>query len=111
MVQSQGSAHPLVGCGLHGKNEEGLVEYQARIVAVMPSNSAVGDLVLIQYFDALDGEASTLKLFPLTELLNERWVLYEDVKHMNFQFQHVEIYRIKRWEKQQEMKNRTNVDS
>jgi hypothetical protein len=98
------SVHPLVGRCLHGKNEEGIVDYQAQIRAVFPSNAVVGDLVLIQYFDALVGEASTLRLLPLTELTHERWVLYEDLEHMNFQYEHVERYRTEMWERRQRRK-------
>lgn len=38
--------HPLVGRGLH-KDENGCVQNQAKILAIIASNSTVGDLTLI----------------------------------------------------------------
>ena len=43
--------HPLVGRGLHYKDEDAAVRYRAQIIAVIPSNSPTGDLALIQYFE------------------------------------------------------------
>jgi hypothetical protein len=74
--------HPLVGAGVRFKNERGLVRDQAAIVAVIPSNNAaVGDLVLLQYFER--DEPPPQRLVPLAELSNsDRWVLYKSVAEM-----------------------------
>jgi hypothetical protein len=81
--------HPLIGTGLHWKDEDGAVQHQAVVVDVVPSgNAAVGDLALIQYFEWPMGEPSTRRLIPLVELASaapgkDRWVLYRDVDDMN----------------------------
>ena len=85
---AEGGKHPLVGAGLHYKDEHGRVLNQVSIVAVIPSNSAVGDLALIQYFEWMSGEPSTRRLIPLSELASsDRWVLYSSVAEMNDHFQ------------------------
>jgi hypothetical protein len=87
--------HPLVGRGLHYKDERGCVHNQATILAIVPSNSPeAGDLALIQYFDWLMGEPSTQRLLPLTELASsERWVFYENVEQMKDHYQRVDAHR------------------
>ena len=74
--------HPLVGAGVHFKTERGRVRDHAAIVAVIPSNNAaVGDLVLLQYFER--DEPPPQRLVPLAELSNsDRWVLYKSVAEM-----------------------------
>jgi hypothetical protein len=74
--------HPLVGAGVHFKNERGRVRDHAAIVAVIPSNNAaVGDLVLLQYFER--DEPPPQRLIPLAELSNsDRWVLYKSIAEM-----------------------------
>lgn len=85
------TAHPLVGAGLHQKNEAGAVQRQAVILAVVPSgNPSVGDLALIQHFEWLTGSASTRRLIPLTSLADERWVLYADTEDMNDHYERVD---------------------
>ena len=76
--------HPLVGTGVHFKDQYGRVQDRAAIVAVIPSNNAaVGDLVLLQYFGRLRTEPPTQRLIPLAELSgSERWVLYRSVAEM-----------------------------
>jgi hypothetical protein len=71
--------HPLVGAGVHLKDQYGRVHDRAAIVAVIPSNNAaVGDLVLLQYFGG--AEPPMQRLIPLTELSSsDRWVLYKSV--------------------------------
>jgi hypothetical protein len=57
-------AHPLVGAGLHCKDDSGCVINQATIVTVVPSgNATVGDLALIQYFEWFGGDPSTRRLY------------------------------------------------
>jgi hypothetical protein len=85
--------HPLVGRGLHYRDEQGCVQNQARILAIVPSNSTAGDLALIQYLEWLMGEPSTQRLLPLTELASERWVFYENVEEMNDHYQRVDVHR------------------
>jgi hypothetical protein len=77
--------HPLIGAGLHYKGEDGCVENQGEIIAVIPSNNAaVGDLALIQYYEWVIGTASTRRLVSLADLANsDRWVFYRSVKEMN----------------------------
>jgi hypothetical protein len=74
--------HPLVGAGIHFKDQYGRVHDRAAIVAVIPSNNAaVGDLVLLQYFER--DEPPRQRLLPLVELSSgERWVLYKSVAEM-----------------------------
>jgi hypothetical protein len=85
---AEGGKHPLVGAGLHYKDEHGRVLNQASIVAVIPSNSAAGDLALIQYIEWMSGEASTRRLIPLSDLASsERWVLYGSAAEMSDHFE------------------------
>jgi hypothetical protein len=74
--------HPLVGAGVHFKDQYGRVHDRAAIVAVLQSNNAaVGDLVLLQYFER--DEPPRQRLLPLAELSSgERWVLYKSVAEM-----------------------------
>jgi hypothetical protein len=71
--------HPLVGAGVHLKDQYGRVHDRAAIVAVIPSNNtAVGDLVLLQYFGR--DEPPPQRLIPLAELSSsDKWVLYKSV--------------------------------
>jgi hypothetical protein len=75
--------HVLVGAGVQFNDEWGRAHDYAAIVAVIPSNNAVGDLVLLQYFERRRGEPSTQRLIPLVELSgSDRWVLYKSVAEM-----------------------------
>ena len=75
--------HVLVGAGVRFNDELGRAHDYAAIVAVIPSNNAVGDLVLLQYFERQRGEPSTQRLMPLVELSgSDRWVLYKSVAEM-----------------------------
>ena len=75
--------HALVGAGVRFNDEWGRASDYAAIVAVIPSNNAVGDLVLLQYFEQRRGEPSTQRLIPLVELSgSDRWVLYKSVAEM-----------------------------
>lgn len=91
------ASHPLVGAGVHYKNEHGCVENQAAIVAIIPSNnSAVGDLALLQYFEWMMGDASTQRLIPLAELAaSDRWVLYQSPEEMNDHYKRVDEHQNK----------------
>jgi hypothetical protein len=85
---AEGGSHPLIGAGLHYKDEHGRVLNQVSIVAVIASNSAAGDLALIQYFEWISGEPSTRRLIPLSELASsDRWVLYSSVAEMKDHFE------------------------
>jgi hypothetical protein len=85
-------AHPLVGAGLHWRDEKGRIENQACIIAVIPSGSSTtGDLALIQYFEFFSGSPSTRRLIQLSELAStDRWVFYSSVEEMRDYYQHVE---------------------
>jgi hypothetical protein len=95
--------HPLVGRGLHYKDERGCVVNQAKILAIVASsNPGVGDLALIQYFEWMGGDPSTQRLLPLTELTvssgsgaagSERWVFYENVEDMNDHYERIDARR------------------
>jgi hypothetical protein len=75
--------HVLVGAGVQFNDEGGRAHDCAAIVAVIPSNNAVGDLVLLQYFEQRRGEPSTQRLIPLVELSgSNRCVLYKSVAEM-----------------------------
>jgi hypothetical protein len=75
--------HVLVGAGVRFNDEWGRALDYAAIVAVIPSNNAVGDLVLLQYFERRPGEPSTQRLIPLVELSgSDRWGLYKSVAEM-----------------------------
>ena len=75
--------HALVGAGVQFNDEWGRAHDYAAIVAVIPSNNVVGDLVLLQYFERRRGEPSTQRLIPLVELSgSDRWVLYKSVAEM-----------------------------
>jgi hypothetical protein len=88
--------HPLVGAGLHYKDEDGCVQNQAVILEVVSSGSSVGDLALIQYFEWFGGEPSTRRLLPLTELANsDRWVFYADVEEMKDHHERVDRHHPK----------------
>jgi hypothetical protein len=85
---AEGEKHPLIGAGLHYKDEHGRVLNQASIVAVIPSNSAAGDLALIQYIEWMSREPSTRRLIPLSDLASsDRWVLYSSAAEMKDHFQ------------------------
>lgn len=89
-----GKKHPLAGAGLHYKDEHERVLNQAMIVEVIPSNSAVGDLALIQYFEWFIGAPSTRRLIPLSELASsDRWVFYSSVDEMNDHYERVDGHR------------------
>jgi hypothetical protein len=67
--------HPLVGRGLHYSDKHGVILNTATVLTVVPSNSSVGDLALIQYW--VDGEPAPLqRLIPLSELVSKRWVFF-----------------------------------
>jgi hypothetical protein len=70
--------HPLVGRELLGRREDVNYQTQATILAIVPSNSSIGDLALIQYYDWNIGAATTQQLIPLTELANARWWIFSD---------------------------------
>jgi hypothetical protein len=76
--------HPLVGAGVHFRDQYGRVQDRAVIVAVIPSNNAsVGDLVLMQYFMLRKGEPPTQRLISLSELSSsDRWVFYNSLAEM-----------------------------
>jgi hypothetical protein len=84
-------AHPLVGAGVHYKDENGVVQNQAAIVAVIPGGGHLGDLALLQYFEWFTGSPSTRRLVSLSELAaSDRWVLYRDVDEMNDHYERVD---------------------
>ena len=86
--------HPLVGAGLHYKDEDGCVANQAQIVAVFPSNNpSVGDVALIQYYEWF-GSPSTRGLVSLAEPTDrERWVLYRSVNEMIDHYERVDQHQ------------------
>lgn len=76
--------HPLLGAGLHWKDDVGRIERQAEITAVFPSgHRRVGHIALIQYFSWIMGERTTRQLVPVTRLTDTQWVLYASVADMN----------------------------
>jgi hypothetical protein len=92
--------HPLVGRGLHYKDEHGYVQNQASIVAVFPSaNQPVGNLALIQYFDWIVGAPSTQRVISLADLATgygpeagrERWVLFQNMEEANDHYERVHV--------------------
>jgi hypothetical protein len=94
---SSDQQHPLVGCGLHYKTEDGCVKNQASIIAVVPSgNHAVGDLALIQYYEWFSGGPSTRRLIPLVELASgyglaageERWTFFDNIEGAGYYYEH-----------------------
>jgi hypothetical protein len=88
--------HPLIGRGLHYKDAHDRVSNQAKVIAVMPSGTAMGDLVLIQYYAWVAGEPSTQRLLPLTELASsDRWVFYENTEEMNDHYERIDSARHK----------------
>ena len=93
--QAKPPKHPLVGAGLHWRDERGYTQNQATIVAVIPSgNAQVGDLALIQYFEWIIGGISTRRLVALSELASsEQWVLYSSVDEMNDHYERVDEHR------------------
>jgi hypothetical protein len=89
------TSHPLVGAGIHFKDDAGCVVNQMAIAAVIPSNNvAVGDLVLLQYFEWMMGDRTNQRLVPLTELASsDRWVIYKSVDEMNEHYDRVDHKR------------------
>lgn len=87
--------HPLIGAGLHWRDERGYTQNQAMIVDVFPSGSPqAGDLALIQYFEWIIGERSTRRLIALAELASsDQWVLYSSVDEMNDHYERVDHHR------------------
>lgn len=80
--------HPLVGRGVHICNEFGRANYQGEIVAVFPSGTDVGELVLIEWFEWLAGSATHQSLVPLRSLLvdprdHQHVKLFENMEHAN----------------------------
>ena len=87
--------HPLVGAGVHYKDEHGRIRHQAAILAVFPSNCATtGDLVLLQVFAWVMGGASTQRVLPLIEMASsERWVIYQSTEEMNAHYRSVDSHQ------------------
>jgi hypothetical protein len=87
--------HPLVGAGVHWKDERGYTRHKATIIEVISSGSTqVGDLALLQYFDWIIGEPSTRRLVRLSELASsEQWVLYSSVEEMNAHYERIDRYQ------------------
>lgn len=85
-------AHPLIGAGLHWKDEDGAVQWQASVIAVFPSgHPATGDVALIQFFEWGWGEPSTRRLIPIADLAaSDRWVAYASVEAMNDHYERVD---------------------
>jgi hypothetical protein len=91
------SEHPLLNAGVHFKDENGCVESQATIAAIISTNSTMGDLALLQYYEWFVGEASTRRLVPLSELASsDRWVLYRNLEEMNDHYERVDQHKIER---------------
>jgi hypothetical protein len=92
--QAELEKHPLVGAGLHMKDEAGLVKRQATIVAVIASgNRNVGDLALVQYLDWITGTPAFRQLVALHELTAERWALYASADAMQEHYERVDAPR------------------
>lgn len=76
--RAEAKPHPLVGTGLHYKDERAILYFkyniadesgcvinQAAIFAIISSgNSTIGDLALIQYFDWFGGYPQHAGLYP-----------------------------------------------
>jgi hypothetical protein len=85
------------------KNDDGTTKYQGIVHCIV--SSAQGDLVLVQYFEALMGEPNTMALVPLADMVEHQqskgYVFFEDDEHMRFYMEHYQGPRDKRiWEKQ-----------
>jgi hypothetical protein len=95
MVQSvhKPVQHPLIGVGVHFKDEHGRVEHQAMVIDIIPTHSDVGDLVRLQYYEWLGGSPSTQALVPLREMIAPRWVLYSTPEAMNEHYERVDASR------------------
>lgn len=90
--------------GLEGRcflfrNEKKRTVYQGVVHCIIPS--AQGDLVLVQYFEAMFGQLNTMALVPLASMVENRdgagYVLFEDDKHLRDyfdEFQHARDERI-----------------
>ena len=82
-----GDGNVLVGHGAHHKDDEGFVDRQAVIVAV------VGDAALLEFFDWIMGAPIYRELVPISELANGGWVLYEDAEAMRDRWEQYESHR------------------
>ena len=87
--------HPLIRRGLHRLDHQRCVQNQAVIIEVFPSNSPIGDLAIIQYFEWFMGEPSTQAVVPVTALADPEWVLYASVEEMNEHYDRVDSHRIR----------------
>jgi hypothetical protein len=84
--------HPLVNCCFMVRSpDDGRMQWQGHIHAVVPSNTDKGDLALVQFFDGW-GALGNMALIPLAEMTTlapddggsrfNRWVLFTDDAHL-----------------------------
>jgi hypothetical protein len=82
--------------GLEGRcfmtrDQRGRSIYQGVIHCIVPS--AQGDLVLVQYFEAMFGQLNTMALIPLASMVTDKgnslagYVLFEDDAHLRSYFE------------------------
>jgi hypothetical protein len=66
------------------RDDRGRTKYQGLIHNIIPCQQ--GDLVLIQYFEAMFGQLNTMALVPLAEMVSPGgmggYVLFEDDAHL-----------------------------
>lgn len=93
-MPSQPKRHPLIGRGLHRLDADRCVLNQAVILDVFPSNSPLGDLAIIQYFEWIVGEPSTQGIIGVDRLADPEWVLYSSAEEMNEHYERVDRHRI-----------------
>lgn len=83
------TAKPMPKLGLSGRcfivrDDRGRTKYQGIIHNIVPCQQ--GDLVLIQYFEALLGQLNTMALVPLADMVSPGgmggYVLFEDDAHL-----------------------------
>lgn len=87
--KAKSQLHPLVGRGVHWW-KDGAISHQGCILAVVPSNSTMGDLALVEYLEWISGTPTYQCLVPLSVLasvgpdnVQPGWTLYDDLSHMN----------------------------
>ena len=72
--------HPLVGAGLHFRDDHGAVTIHAEVLSVFPSNrESVGDLALLQLYDLFHREPTTRRIVPIVELCDHHWIVFADL--------------------------------
>jgi hypothetical protein len=101
----------LAGCCFITRDERGRVIYQGVVHCVVPSQQ--GDLVLIQYFDAMYGALNTMALVPLSDMVagkEGRYVFFADDAHLRDYMENVQRHLEERLDREDTRKSKATTE-